>query len=264
MGSSMDKNNVNYTVIAMQLVIVMMLLLSPVYAKQLKTDKQPDHKVKYTVEDDFIVHGDYFPGHRGGVILLHGCERDRRSLFRLAQKLSEHGIHALNIDFRGFGDSTSELFSQQKIKRMTKDLVAYQNEMARYMSYWESDVLAGYHFLRAKVERDQPVSIVATGCGSVQAVALAEKVHIEKFVFVSPEMGYAEKERYKNLFDKPSYFVSSVHDIDRHITAHELFEWNGDKGSKFQMFKGSYSANSLINQNQALTTDIALWLVGDN
>ena len=245
-------------------VFVMLFIVMPAFAQSTDDADKPKTQIQYTVEDDFVIFGDYLFSQHGGVILLHGCQSDRSDLIAIARVLARQGHHALTIHFRGYGESTSELYSEQNIKRITKDLVAYQNELARYMSYWETDVLAGYHYLRAKVARDQPIAVVAIGCAASQAVALAEKVYVDQFVFVSPKMGFAEKERYKNLLDKPTYFISSAHDVENYLTATELFEWNGDKNSKFQIFKGSRSANSLLRHDEFLAKDIALWLMKNN
>jgi len=247
------------------------LVLAPVFffscfglvlAQESASETTESQEVKFTAADSFMLKGDYFPGQdkAAGVITLHDCEHDRRSYTDLGLLLAENGLHTLAIDFRGYGESISEEFSLQQIKTKTKDIVAYQGELARLNSYWDGDVLSAYHFLRSKVDRSKEVSVVAMGCSAIQAVALAEKMRIGRFVMIAPKMGYVDKERFKNLFDIPVYFIASAHDIETYQTAKELFEWNGDKRSKFQIFKGSRSGYSLLNGGRYLANDIAFWL----
>jgi dienelactone hydrolase len=48
----------------------------------------------------------YSPGKPGpGMLLLHQCNMNRKSWTALGAALAERGIHALAIDYRGYGDS---------------------------------------------------------------------------------------------------------------------------------------------------------------
>ena len=233
-----------------------------ILAKESEPSSKKKQEVKFTAADGFVLKADYFPGDElaAGALLLHDCGHDRATYHALGQLLAENGINTLAMDFRGYGDSIAEAFSLKQIKDKTKDIVAYQGEMARLTSYWDGDILSAYHFLRSKVDRSKEVSVVAMGCSATQAIALAEKMRIGSFVMIAPKMGYVDKERFKNLFDIPVYFISSAHDIETYQVAKELFEWNGDKRSKFQIFKGSRSGFSLLSGGRYLAHDITFWL----
>lgn len=48
----------------------------------------------------------YSPGRAGpAVLLLHQCNRDRKSWAALGTALAQRGIHALALDYRGYGES---------------------------------------------------------------------------------------------------------------------------------------------------------------
>ncbi|MDP7592106.1 MAG: hypothetical protein QF552_05300 [Litorilituus sp.] len=219
-------------------------------------------KIKTGDEHDLLLAGDYYLGKKrsGGVIVLHDCHNDRRSYKKIASSLAEQGLHALLLDFRGYGESIAEGFSRKQIKKKSVNIVEYQSEMALLTTYWQDDLLAAYQFLRSKLEGNQGISIVASGCGSIHAVALAEKILLNSMVIITPKMSYNDKERYKNLIDIPSYFVTSYHHQESYQIAQELFAWNGDKRSKIQTFKGDSYAYRLIARKKDLIKDIAHWI----
>ncbi|MCW8833490.1 MAG: hypothetical protein OQK03_09245, partial [Colwellia sp.] len=77
----------------------------------------------------------------------------------------------------------------------------------------------------------------------------------------TPKMTYSDKERYKNLIDIPSYFVTSSHHQDSYQTAQELFAWSGAKQSKMQIYKGDSYAYQLIYRQKYLVEDLAQWII---
>jgi esterase/lipase len=220
--------------------------------------------VKFAVDDDFSLSGNFYLGDTlgAGVLLLHDCSHSSKSYSVLGELLAEQGINALAIDFRGYGESTSELFSHKIMKHKVKNIVSYQVEVAMLRSYWEKDVLYAYNYLRSKIGNEQPISIVASGCAVNEAVQIADKMRVNSFVILSPIMDYMEKENYKNLIDIPAYFVSSAHHSDSFLTAQELFSWNGDSRSTTQVFKGVNQGHTLLSRNKFLAKNLAMWLRG--
>ncbi|MFB0981270.1 MAG: hypothetical protein QMC62_10185 [Alteromonadaceae bacterium] len=225
--------------------------------------KSPE-SIKFAVDDNFSLSGAFYLGDAlgAGVLLLHDCSHSSKSYSVLGELLAEQGINALAIDFRGYGSSTSELFSNKALKLKVKNIVSYQAEVAMLTSYWEKDVLYAYNYLRSKIGNEQPISIVASGCAVNEAVQLADKMRVNSFVILSPIMDYMEKEHYKNLMDIPTYFVSSAHHADSFLTAQELFSWNGDSRSTTQVFKGVNQGHNLLRRNKFLAQNLATWLLG--
>lgn len=220
------------------------------------------NQVKFMTEDKFMLSGNYFAGNtdKSGVLLLHDCDHDSSSYEKLTHQLSDYGLHAFSLDLRGYGESVSEQYSHDKIKRNSKDILTYQTEFVLLTSYWQTDVLAAYQYLRSRVAKNLDVAVVSAGCSSAQAIFLAEKMRINSFVMITPVLNYMEKEHYKNLIDIPVYFLGSVHHANTYQTTKELFEWNGDQRSTFKMFKGIRQSHSLLNGKRYLAQDIALWL----
>jgi esterase/lipase len=221
--------------------------------------------VKIAIDEQLSLAGQYFSGDvdGAGVLLLHDCQHSATSYQALAQALSAQGIHALALDMRGYGASVSDKFSHQTIQQNTQDLISYQGQVAWLMSFWQKDVLLSYQYLQSKLQVSQQISIVTSGCSANQAVYLADNVRINSMVMLTPEMSYADKERYKNLMDLPVFFASSVHQTDSMNNAKELFLWNGDKRSVMKVYKGDRTGHRLLSGKSSLYHDIALWLASN-
>jgi len=233
------------------------------YEKEIApTSNAQQVKFKARADDDFLLTADYYAGEKrsGGVIVLHDCKSDRSRYSWLANGLFQQGLHTLVLDLRGYGESVSSAFSREIIKNNATDIIGYQSEMALLTTYWQDDLIAAYQFLRSKVDKNQGIAIITSGCSSAYGVALAEKILLHAMVMITPKMTYADKERYKNLVDIPSYFITSSHHADSYQVAHELFSWNGSKKSKLQIFKGDRYNYHLIAREKQLINDIAHWL----
>ena len=219
-------------------------------------------KFKASANDDFLLAADYYAGDKrsGGVIVLHDCKSDRSRYSLMARGLSQKGLHTLTLDLRGYGSSVSPEYSRDIIKQNARDIVGYQSEMALLTTYWQEDLIAAYQFLRSKVDSKQDIAIVTSGCSSAYGIALAEKILLNSIVMITPQLTYADKERYKNLIDIPSYFITSSHHADSYQVAQELFSWNGSKKSKMQLFKGDHHDYQLISREKSLINDIASWI----
>ncbi len=219
-------------------------------------------QIKARADDDFLLFADYFSAEKrsGGAIVLHDCDRDRRSYRAIADTLAQQGLHTLLVDLRGYGDSVSQVYSREAIKLKVSDIVSYQSEMALIKANWPDDLLAMYQFLSKRVGKNKGIAVIASGCSASYTVALAEKISLNSMVMITPQMSYSDKERYKNLVDTPSYFITSSQHQESVGVAHELFNWNGAKRSKMQIFKGTAYGNQLISRNKGLINDIALWV----
>lgn len=219
-------------------------------------------QIKARKDNDFLLFADYYLGGKrsGGVIVLHDCNSDRSSYRAVAKSLAQQGLHTLLVDLRGYGDSLSVAYSREEAKKKSSDIVSFQSEMALITANWADDLLTMYQYLSKRIDKSKGVAVVASGCSGAYAVSLAEKIQLNSMVMITPQMTYSDKERYKNLVDIPSYFVTSSHHQGSYETAQELFAWNGAKQSKMQIFKGDRYDSQLISRQKYLANDIALWI----
>ena len=230
---------------------------------QINVENSPELvQIQARANDDFLLFADYYSGDKrsGGVIVLHDCHSDRSSYSTLAKNLAQQGLHTLLVDLRGYGDSISRAYSLVEIKKKAIDIVSYQGEMASVTANWPDDLLSTFQFLTKKIDKSKGIAVIASGCSGAYAVSLAEKIQLNSIVMITPKMTYSDKERYKNLMDMPSYFITSSNHQDSYETTQELFSWSGDKGSKLQVFKGTTHDYQLISRKKHLINDITLWV----
>jgi alpha/beta superfamily hydrolase len=236
---------------------------APEYVTKNGVESEPKLvQIKARANDDFLLFADYYSGDKrsGGVIVLHDCNSDRSSYSTLAKNLAQQGLHTLLVDLRGYGDSISRAYSLVEIKKKAIDIVSYQSEMASVTANWPDDLLSTFQFLAKTIDKSKGIAVIASGCSGAYAVSLAEKIQLNSIVMITPKMTYSDKERYKNLTDIPSYFITSSNHQDSYETTQELFSWSGDKGSKLQVFKGTTHDYQLISRKKHLINDIALWV----
>jgi len=219
-------------------------------------------EISFKTDDEFMLMGHYFPGEpeQAGVLMLHDCASDSTVYRDLAKSVAKSGIHALTLDLRGFGKSTSEQYSHATVKKSAKDIVTYQSGLVSLTAYWQQDVLLAFNYLKKQMNDKGHIAVVSAGCSAPYAVQLAEKMRLGAVVLVSPKLEYMDKEKYKNLIDFPAYFMAAAFDVETYQTSVELYQWNGDPRSTMQIFKGEHSGYSLLRRQSFLTENIAQWL----
>lgn len=100
------------------------------------------------------------------VLLLHMCNTTRRSWHPLAPRLSAAGIHALSVDYRGFGESGGERLGAMRPEQAQR-LV---NEK------WPGDIDAAYDLLVAQPGVDGTrIGVAGGSCGVSHAVGVARR-----------------------------------------------------------------------------------------
>ena len=115
--------------------------------------------------DGVVLRATYWsPGKPGpGVLLLHMCNSDRTAWSGLGPRLAEKGIHALALDYRGYGESGGE---------RPRDNEGRQREREK----WPGDVDAAFAALGARTGTESPIFGAAGGsCGVHQAIQLARR-----------------------------------------------------------------------------------------
>lgn len=104
-----------------------------------------------------------------GVLLLHMCNSDRRAWAGLGAKLAARGIHALALDYRGYGESGGQR-SQDP-----------QEQQADQAVVWPRDIDAALAFLGAQAGVDRERLGVGGGsCGVDHAIQLARRQPLVK------------------------------------------------------------------------------------
>jgi len=124
--------------------------------------------VTITADDGVALKGTYFVAAKPGpaVLLLHMCNTDRRSWEPVGRQLGEAGIHALALDYRGFGESAGPRF----------DTLGQVDALQLVNGKWPGDIDAALTFLLSQPGVDRArVGVGGGSCGVTQAVGVARR-----------------------------------------------------------------------------------------
>jgi len=190
-----------------------------------------------------------------GVVLLHMCNTVRESWAPVARKLSEHGINALTIDNRGFGESGGPRF-----ENATPDV---RGQVAQH---WPGDFDAAYDFLISQSGVDK-ARIAAGGgsCGVNNAVRLAERhPDIRTLVLLS---GESDAAGISFIAGRPAMpiFTAAAADDEYSPTTLQVMQWisevSGNPRTKFSGFKDGRHGTEIFATHPELVDQIVAFLV---
>lgn len=193
------------------------------------------------------------------VLLLHQCNYNRTMYKDIGQQLADNGIHALSLDFRGFGESATDKFSAEKIQDLPKE--ERSKVWQKMSSYWPSDVQLAYNYLKSKISNKGIVGVVGASCGGAQAITLAENNPISLIGFFSSGQRDENIIRYKKILaDKPTLIIASEGDRGTYESAQKLFSTATNSSSKFIAYKGTAHGYPLLDTDLQLASYIVSWL----
>ncbi len=209
-----------------------------------------------TTEKGFELKADYYQPENNGeraVLLLHQCNFNRTMYDDIGRELSLRGIHALSLDFRGFGESINEETDMKKFGR---------NALMAYLKHWPKDVQLAYDFLRKKVGKNGIIGVTGASCGGRQAKVLAENNPINAISFFSSAVVHNDNEDtiadYKAIAKKPTLFISAEEDGTFDGTQRG-FKLNENINSKFVSYKGKAHGYPLLKQDKYLAKTLVDW-----
>ena len=128
----------------------------------------PPRDVTLPAPDGIQLEATYYAAAQSGpaVLLLHMCNTTRRSWDPLGPQLAAAGIHALAVDYRGFGGSGGDRF----------DTMSPEDAQRVVSEKWPADIDAAYDFLVSQPGVDRTrVGAAGGSCGVDQAVRLARR-----------------------------------------------------------------------------------------
>ncbi len=215
-----------------------------------------------TTSKGFALKASYYQSNKAtdrAVLLLHQCNYNRTMYNDIGQQLSEQGIHALSMDFRGFGESTSDKFDVKKLQALPRETRG--KAWSEMSAHWPSDVQLAYNHLKSKLSDKGIVGVVGASCGGSQAITLAEKNPVSVIGFFSSGQREENIARYtKTLADKPTLIIASEKDTGTYQSAQKLFTASTNTGSKFIAYKGTAHGYPLLDSDSQLASYMVSWL----
>ena len=193
---------------------------------------------------------------RPAVLLLHMCNTDRKSWAPAAQQLSAVGIHAVTVDYRGFGESAGP-------KQGALPLQEAQKVVAEK---WPGDIDAAFDFLLSQPEVDKAhVGLGGGSCGVTQAIHVAMRhPNVISLVLLA---GRVDAPALDFLLQKhfPPIFAAAAADDQYSAHAPEEMQWlsniSGNPRNKFVAFKDGRHGTEIFVPHPELPRQIVAWFV---
>lgn len=219
-------------------------------------------ELSFTATDGFELKADYYQPtklSKRAVLLLHQCNFNRSMYNDIGAMLSARGLHAVSLDFRGFGESISDKFDRKKLRSLSREERIKAFRAIR--EYWPNDVQLAYDFLREKVGESGVIGVAGASCGGAQAKIIADNNPIMAMSFFSSAMTNGKKaivDYTAKFSDMPTLMISAEKDVTYKFTK-KAFEINNNKHSIFIAYKGKKHGHPLLKQDKNLSHTIAQW-----
>lgn len=201
--------------------------------------------------DGIVLRATYWsPGRPGpGVLLLHMCNSDRGTWAGLGPKLAARGLHALALDFRGYGESGGERSADPR------------EQEGNVREKWPLDVDAAFEALRARLGSETAIAGAAGGsCGVHQAIHLARRhPEVRTLVLLA---GNTDRAGETFLADTPwlPIFAAAAHDDGDAVA---LMRWeqgfSSNPGNRFAEYPDGGHGTEIFQVHDDLEPAIAAW-----
>jgi dienelactone hydrolase len=201
--------------------------------------------------DGVDLKGTYFSAGRPGpaMLLLHQCNMDRHAWDGLAEDLAGNGFNVLTIDFRGFGESGGEKFSDPA-------------QRAAGRQKWPADVDAAYAYLTSQKGVDQSrVAVGGASCGVTQSADLAARhPEIKALVLLSGMASDAAKTYLAGNPSPPVFGAASEGDTGAAKGIREAVASSKVPKSTVKIYAGTEHGVPMFAKNPELEPMIVAWL----
>ena len=212
--------------------------------------------VALTAPDGTALKATYYASAQPGpaVLLLHMCNTTRKSWEPLGPQLAAAGIHALSVDYRGFGESGGDRY----------DTVAPQDAQRVINEKWPGDIDAAYDFLVAQPGVDKArIGVAGGSCGVTQAVRVARRhPEVRSLALLA---GALDLEGLAFVGEKSwlPIFAAAAADDQYDDDAPGLMRWilamSGNPRNKFSGFKDGKHGTEIFGPHPELPKQMVAW-----
>ncbi len=218
-------------------------------------------EISLTAADGFQLKADYFAGgsDQPAVILLHQCNGDRSMSQQVGERLSQHGIHVLALDFRGYGESVTADVDVEAIRASTEDRGEYNKAMGPIRQHWPSDVELAVDFLRERTGSGPLLGAGGASCGGGQAIRLAEQRKISALMMFSSGLSEEVTQRYLALGPIPTLFIAAEEDRRTYETSQAAFAKAQHDKNRMIAYKGKGHGEPLFEHDPNLVDVMVGW-----
>ncbi len=193
----------------------------------------------------------YAPGKPGpGVLLLHQCNRDRKTWDALATQLGQAGIHVLAVDYRGFGESGGERF----------DSLSPQQRGAAQQN-WPGDIDTAFKYLLDRTGVDKThIGAAGASCGVNNSVQLARRhPEVKTLVLLSGGTNEDGRKFLQTAAGLPLFVSASEDDGDTLPYMRWLIAFSRHPQNKLVPFKAAGHGTDMFAVEKGLEPAILEW-----
>ena len=235
--------------------LTLLLLLSS--AAPAQPPQQPAARdVTLEAPDGTTLAATYYDAGRPGpaVLLLHMCNDTRESWKPLGPQLAAAGIHALALDYRGYGDSGGA----------RADTLPPQEAQALITGKWPGDIDAAYEFLLARPGVDgNRVGVAGGSCGVGHAVRLASRQPgIRSLALLAGNLdpqgiAYLTSTPWLPVFAAAA--ADDQFDPDMQGTMRWILDLSGNPRNRFEGFRDGKHGTEIFGPHPELVKQIVAW-----
>lgn len=237
---------------------IVSLLLVAVSFSALAANPPAPRDVTINAPDGLQLKATYYAAAKPGpaVLLLHMCNTTRKSWEPLAPQLAAAGIHALALDYRGYGESGGDRFDKLPPPEAQKIVT----------EKWPGDVDAAYAFLLAQPGVDKArVGAGGGSCGVNQAVQVARRHPEVKSLVLLAGPADAEGRKFLQQTHWLPIFGAAAADDQFGAKAPQDMEWllalSGNPRNQFSGFKDGRHGTEIFGPHPELPKQIVAWYV---
>jgi dienelactone hydrolase len=207
--------------------------------------------VSLKAPDGVTLKASYFPAGRPGpgILLLHACNRERKSWTHLATDAAARGYHVLALDFRGFGESEGQRFER------------FQEQQPIVDEKWPGDVDAAFTWLTAQSGVDKTrIAAAGASCGVNQSIQLARRhPEVRTVVLLSGNTNPAGRQFLRDSPWLPLFGSASHGDGGAVETMRWTMGWSRNPKNKFVEYKAAGHGTDMFGVEKGLEPAILTW-----
>lgn len=218
------------------------------------TGTPPAAQVEFAAADGLMLHATYWGAERPGpaLLLLHQCNADRTSWAPLAERFALAGIHVLAFDFRGFGESRSDLVGDFAVER------------DRLLPDFPADVDRAVAFFATIPDVDvKRLGVMGASCGGSQTLLLAlREPRVQAIGFLSsslPALTDQDLIQFESNQGLPILAIAAEKDSGTFQRTRRLFEQSTHPSTKLIAYKGELHGVPLFAHDTGLVDAIVVW-----
>ncbi|HYL46755.1 MAG TPA: alpha/beta hydrolase [Candidatus Limnocylindrales bacterium] len=185
-----------------------------------------------------------------GVLLMHQCNRERKTWDALATRLSQAGIHVVTFDYRGFGESGGPRFD-----------TATSEQRAEVVKSWPGDIDMVFAYLLAQPGVDRArIGAGGASCGVDNSIQLARRhSEVKTLVLLSGTTDDAGIEYLESAYAVPILGSASEDDDDALPMMRWLIAFTPNPADKLVLYKAAGHGTEMFKVEKGLEPMIFEW-----